>query len=91
MSKSKKGHTKAVDTAVDNSIEVETEIKVEAKAETKESPKSASKYSHVICKGKALTTKRGILGEGAGICDTDLAGGDEAIAAFVKSKHVEKV
>tara|TARA_R110002153_G_C13332612_1_gene498615 strand:- start:32679 stop:32936 length:258 start_codon:yes stop_codon:yes gene_type:complete len=64
--------------------------KVEEENKEKTEKKVESKYSHVISKGKALTTKRGILGEGQGICSKDLAGGDEAIAAFVKSKHVEK-
>lgn len=90
MSKSKKSHTKDVDKTVDNSRKIGDEVKVVDSVEVKVVSKSASKYSHVICKGKALTTKRGVLGEGVGICAKDLAGGDEAIAAFVKSKHVEK-
>lgn len=48
----------------------------------------SSSVTYVVNKGKALTSKRGILGEGIEIFAKDLAGGDEAIASFVKSGHI---
>jgi len=38
--------------------------------------------------GKSLTTKRGILADGDAITAADLAGGEAALKAFVKSGHV---
>ena len=40
--------------------------------------------------GKAITSKRGILADGDEIKAEDLAGGTEALEAFVKSGHVGK-
>ena len=45
---------------------------------------------HTIAPGKALTSKRGILGPGARIDAKDLPEGDKALKAFVKSGHVLK-
>lgn len=45
---------------------------------------------YCIADGKSLTTKRGLLGPGREIKAEDLAGGDKALKAFVKSKHVTK-
>ena len=45
---------------------------------------------YTVADGKSLTTKRGILGDGAQIKAEDLAGGQEAIDAFLKSGHVVK-
>lgn len=45
---------------------------------------------YTVAAGKAITTKRGILADGAKIEERDLAGGDDAIAAFVKSGHIVK-
>ena len=44
---------------------------------------------HVMA-GKAITSKRGILADGDEIKAEDLAGGKEALEAFVKSGHVGK-
>jgi len=43
-----------------------------------------------VCEGKAVTSKRGILSDGAEIKADDLKGGKEALEAFVKSGHVAK-
>ena len=43
---------------------------------------------HVITGGKSITTKRGILGPNQVITSEDLTGGEEALAAFVKSGHI---
>ena len=40
--------------------------------------------------GKAITTKRGILSDGAEIKADDLAGGKKALDTFVKSGHITK-
>ncbi len=43
-----------------------------------------------VAAGKAITTKRGIRSDEDEITADDLAGGKEALAAFVKSGHVKK-
>ena len=43
---------------------------------------------HTIAPGKAVTSKRGILGPGDRINPDDLPGADKALKAFVKSGHV---
>lgn len=48
------------------------------------------KPPYFVNEGKALTSKRGILAEGDEIKADDLAGGKEALDAFVKSGHVGK-
>ena len=63
---------------------------LKADAEVKPKVEAKPKLSHVVCKGKAVTTKRGILAGGKGICAKDLPGGDKAITALVKSKYIEK-
>jgi hypothetical protein len=43
-----------------------------------------------VAEGKALTSKKGILGPGSEVKAEDLPGGDEALQGLVKSKHVVK-
>ena len=50
--------------------------------------KKVEKPPFYVMPGKALTTKRGILSNGDGIKVEDLAGGADALTAFVKSGHV---
>jgi hypothetical protein len=45
---------------------------------------------YVVNAGKAITSKRGILADGDEIGAEDLAGGDDALQAFVVSGHVKK-
>tara|TARA_R110000782_G_scaffold57862_1_gene121231 strand:- start:13 stop:297 length:285 start_codon:yes stop_codon:yes gene_type:complete len=45
---------------------------------------------YVVNAGKAITSKRGILADGDEIEAKDLAGGDDALQAFVASGHVKK-
>jgi uncharacterized protein YggU (UPF0235/DUF167 family) len=45
---------------------------------------------YVVNAGKAITSKRGILADGDEIEAKDLAGGDDALRAFVVSGHVKK-
>lgn len=56
----------------------------EAKAKADEKPPC------FVVPGKAITSKRGILADGDEIKADDLAGGKEALDAFVKSGHVGK-
>lgn len=42
-----------------------------------------------VAKGKALTSMRGILGEGEGISADDLTGGADALEALVEAGHVD--
>ena len=56
----------------------------EAKAEEAELPE------FYMSKGKAITSRRGILAEGDEVTAKDLAGGEKAIKAFVKSGHISK-
>ena len=46
--------------------------------------------SYTVAPGKALTSRRGILAEGAEIAAGDLPGGQTAIDAFVESGHIVK-
>lgn len=52
--------------------------------------KEDKKPPFYVKEGKAVTSKRGILSDGAEIKADDLAGGKEALDAFVKSGHVVK-
>lgn len=63
-----------------------------AKVEAEEAKAEAAKKKppFYVEKGKAITSKRGILGEGDEIKADDLAGGKEALEAFIKSGHVAK-
>lgn len=54
------------------------------------STKDDSKPSFRVSNGKAITSKRGILADGDEIKAEDLAGGKEALEAFVKSGQVTK-
>jgi len=66
------------------------EVKAVATKKKAEDAKNAKKSPFTIAKGKAITTKRGILGEGDEIKIKDLEGGKEAIDSFVKSGHIDK-
>ena len=59
------------------------------KAES-DAPAATKAPSFYVCDGKAVTSKRGILSDGAEIKADDLAGGAEALNAFIKSGHVVK-
>lgn len=48
------------------------------------------KDSYLVCAGKAITTRRGILSGDDVIRPEDIAGGKEALENFVLSGHVEK-
>jgi hypothetical protein len=43
-----------------------------------------------VAKGKAITSKRGILSNGAEVSAEDLGGGKTALDALVKSGHIVK-
>ena len=51
---------------------------------------SRKKDGYYLCKGKAITTRRGILSNGDEIKAEDIAGGKEALDHFVETKHLEK-
>ena len=63
--------------------------KAEAEAEKAKKVKAA-KPPFSVGKGKALTTKRGILGGGEEVTAEDLPGGKDALTALVESGHVVK-
>lgn len=65
--------------------ETQKEVKAEAVAEAEN-----EKPPFYLMPGKALTSKRGILGPGEEIKPGDIAGGEEALNNFVKSGHVGK-
>ena len=43
---------------------------------------------YTVAKGKAITSKRGILSDGDEVRASDFAGGDEAFAALCKKGHI---
>lgn len=59
------------------------------KAEKKD-PAVEAKPPFYVMPGKCLTSKRGLIADGDEIKAEDLAGGKEALNAFVKSGHVGK-
>jgi len=61
-----------------------------AKAEEEAKAKADEKPPFFVMPGKCLTSKRGLLADGDEIKASDLAGGKEALEAFVKSGHVGK-
>ena len=53
-----------------------------------EAPKA---FAYAVAEGKAITSRRKtILADGDEIRESDLAGGKEALDAFVKSGHIVK-
>lgn len=61
------------------------------KAEKKEpAAEVETKPAFYVMPGKCLTSKRGLIADGDEIKAEDLAGGKEALNAFVKSGHVGK-
>lgn len=71
-------------------VEEAERIAAEELATLKAAKKEKKIPPFYIADGKALTTKRGLLGPGREIKAEDLAGGDTALKAFVKTKHVIK-
>lgn len=59
-------------------------------ADTVTQADTAPKVAYSIAKGRAITSRRGILADGDEIKENDLAGGQKALDAFVKSGHVVK-
>lgn len=76
----------------DAAAKVEDDERIAAEELAELAKKKAEKVTppYCIADGKSLTTKRGLLGPGREIKAEDLAGGDKALKAFVKSKHVTK-
>lgn len=74
--------------------EVEAEEAPAAEVEAEEAPAAEVEAEEApafhVAEGKAITSKRGILADGDEIKATDLAGGEKALEAFIKSKHVVK-
>ena len=61
-----------------------------SETEAKPAEKVIKKPPFSVAKGAAITTKRGILSNGDEIKAEDLSGGQKAIDAFVKTKHIIK-
>jgi len=70
--------------------EKEAKAADEAKAAAKKKTKAEKKPPYSLAMGKSMTTKKGILADGAEIKAADLAGGKAALDAFVKSGHLVK-
>jgi hypothetical protein len=66
------------------------ELKVLQQAEINSDSDKVPALDYVVNAGKAITSKRGILADGDEIEAKDLAGGDDALRAFVVSGHVKK-
>ena len=52
--------------------------------------KGGKPATYTVNAGYALTSKRGIIGEGKEITPDDVSGGAEALDAFVESGHLSK-
>ena len=65
-------------------------LKAEKKEAYEAKAKEGKKPPFSVAAGKAITSKRGILSDGDEIKADDLAGGKEALDAFVKSGHVAR-
>lgn len=76
------------DLTPDAAAKAGAEAKEEAATAKEEA--AAKKPPFYVKEGKAVTSKRGILSDGDEIKADDLAGGKEALDAFVKSGHVVK-
>lgn len=83
--------TKKEQAAIDKN---RAEAKAQAEKEAAEAAEAAEakevKPPYSVAEGRAITTKRGILGPGAEIKAEDLANGQKGLEAFVKSKHIIK-
>ena len=79
----------AADAEAEAKAAAEAEAKAAAEAEAK-APYAVAKAPYAVAKGKAVTSRRGILSDGAAVAARDLAGGDAALKALVKSGHVVK-
>lgn len=77
------------DEAEEDSAKAAALAKLEAD-EAKEDKAEAKKPPFYVMPGKCLTSKRGLIADGDEIKADDLAGGKEALNAFVKSGHVGK-
>lgn len=73
----------------DAETETQADTAVSASAAA-ESDSSRKKDGYYLCKGKAITTRRGILSNGDEIKAEDISGGKEALDHFVETKHLEK-
>lgn len=69
--------------------EEKSEKEAEEKAE-KEAANTPKELKYYVCKGKAITTKRGILADGEEIKPSDVTQGEKVLEKFVKTGHVEK-
>ncbi len=85
------------DADIDPDVDEEAALEAGQKAYDESLAKTKAKFDKnlkrmpfEVAKGKALTSKRGILAEGDEIKAEDLAGGQEAIDAFVKTGHIVK-
>ncbi len=52
--------------------------------------RKAKEMPYTVAKGKSITSKRGILADGAGVTAKDLAGGEEALETLVDAGYVIK-
>ena len=88
MTKKSQKKPEAVDKVVAEEVKAAGSPKEEPKAAPVKVEAKTAPYS--IAKGKAVTTKRGILSDGSEVKASDLSGGDDALQAFVKTGHVVK-
>lgn len=64
--------------------------KKDAGLEIDEDLTTTNDSAYYLNPGRSITTKRGILSDGAEVKAEDLSGGQPSLDAFVKSGHVEK-
>lgn len=76
------------DEKVDSNVKDDAATDAKAEAENVKVDKKIKRPPFYIAPGKALTTKRGILGPDDEIKAEDLAGGIESIKKWVKTGHV---
>lgn len=70
--------------------ETETQADNAPRVADKAAVEPESKNSFIVCTGKAITTRRGILSNGDEIKAEDISGGKEALERFILSGHVKK-
>ncbi len=74
----------------DDDVAAKAASDAKAEAAKVKAEKKVKRPPFYIAEGKAITTKRGILGPDEEIRVKDLAGGKDAIEKFVKTGHILK-
>ncbi len=67
-------------------VDIKKQDVIVEKQEVIQKPKKKSYY---VCKGKSITSKRGVLGPGKCICENDFTGGKDALDRLLKKSSIE--